>query len=450
MAENKSSLEKFGYKQELERTLSLKDLIIYGLIFMVPIAPFGIYGSVITASKGMIALTYVIGMVAMFFTALSYGQMAQAFPIAGSVYAYAQRGINKTVGFLAGWMIILDYVFVPALLYVISANSLKSLLPNVPVWIWLVVFILINTVINVRGIEFTAVANIVFLIGELLVLLLFLVLGIWGLTHGVGHGFTVKPLYDASQFNMSFVLTAVSVAVLSFLGFDGISTLAEETKGGNKTVGKAILWALLIVGVLFIVQTWVAALIIPDYHSFKDLDTAFYTVAYQVGGTPLMYTTTIATILSWGFANALAAQAAISRILFGMARDGNLPKVLAKVHPKFRTPYISTILVAVVSLVVGLLFMDNSGVLSQIVNCGALTAFLVIHVAVVNHYLIRQHSKDYWRHLIVPVIGFIIIGFVMINLDILAKEIGLAWLVIGAVYYFVLRKFQKDTNIQDL
>lgn len=182
MAENKSSLEKFGYKQELERTLSLKDLIIYGLIFMVPIAPFGIYGSVITASKGMIALTYVIGMVAMFFTALSYGQMAQAFPIAGSVYAYAQRGINKTVGFLAGWMIILDYVFVPALLYVISANSLKSLLPNVPVWIWLVVFILINTIINVRGIEFTAVANIVFLIGELLVLLLFLVLGIWGLT----------------------------------------------------------------------------------------------------------------------------------------------------------------------------------------------------------------------------------------------------------------------------
>lgn len=442
-----SKLSDFGYQQQLERSLTLKDLIIYGLIFMVPIAPFGIYGSVVSSSQGMIALTYLIGLVAMYFTAISYGQMSQAFPIAGSVYAYAQRGINKSVGFLAGWMIILDYIFVPSLLYVISANSIQSLLPGIPVWIWLVLFIALNTIINVLGIEFTARTNIVFLVGEILILLIFMAFGLWGITHGVGDGFTIKPFFDATHFNLNFVLTAVSVAVLSFLGFDGISTLAEETKGGNKTVGRAILWALMIVGVLFIAQTYIAALIMPDYNSFKDLDTAFYEIAFKVGGPFLQYLTTIATILAWGIANALAAQAAISRILFGMARDKTLPQILAKVHPKFKTPYISTYLVGAISLVVGLIFMDNVGVLSSIVNCGALTAFLVIHVSVVHYYVIKNGSHHFWKHLVSPIIGFIIIGFVMINLDPLAKEIGVTWLVIGIVYYAILRMTQRNTDL---
>ncbi|AVK63714.1 amino acid permease [Lactobacillus sp. CBA3606] len=443
-----ANLSDFGYQQELDRTLSVKDLVIYGLIFMVPIAPMGIYGSVIAASRGMIALTYAIGMVAMFFTALSYGQLSQAFPVAGSVYTYAKLGLNQLVGFLSGWMIILDYIFVPALLYIIAANSLKSLLPAVPTWIWLLVFIAINTLINVRGIEFTAIANRIFLVGELIVLAFFVGLGIYGLLHGVGNGFTLKPFYDARQFNLNFVMTATSVAVLSFLGFDGISTLAEETTGGNRAVGRGIMWSLMLVGVLFIGQTYLAALIVPNWHTFSNLNTAFYVVAGKVGGPFLTNLTTIATILSWGFANALAAQAAISRILFGMSRDHNLPAVLAKIHPKYKTPYVSTLLVAGISLIVGLSFMNNSSVLSEIVNCGALTAFLVIHVAVINHFLIKGHSHDYWHHLLVPVIGFTIILFVMLNLNLLAKIIGAIWLVIGLSYYGGLRLTQHHTEMK--
>ncbi|MBC1563432.1 APC family permease [Listeria booriae] len=443
----KGSLESFGYKQELKRTLTLKDLVIYGLIFIVPIAPFGIYGEVVTASKGMIVLTYMIGMVAMLFTALSYGSMSRAFPIAGSVYAYAQRGINKTVGFLAGWMILLDYVFVPALLYVVSANSLKAIVPDVPVWIWLVIFILVNSWINIRGIAFTARANIVFLVGELIVLAIFIAVGVVAISNGAGDGVTIKPIYNAADFNLPFVMTAVSVAVLSFLGFDGISTLAEETKGGNKTVGKAILWALMLVGFLFIIQTYIAALIHPDYLNFDNIDTAFYQIAGEAGGPFLKNTTIIATILSWGFANALAAQAAISRILFGMARDQNLPKFLAKVHPRYQTPYLSTLMVGIVSLVVGLVFVNDIGILSSIVNCGALTAFLVIHVSVVYHYIIKMKSKNYLLHLVVPIIGFLIILYVMINLDILAKIIGISWLAVGVVYYIILRLTKRNTTI---
>ncbi|MBV7392376.1 APC family permease [Enterococcus sp. ALS3] len=444
------NLESFGYKQELKRTLTLKDLIIYGLIFMVPIAPFGIYGEVVTASKGMIVLTYLIGMIAMLFTAISYGSMSEAFPIAGSVYAYAQRGINKTIGFLAGWMILLDYVFVPSLLYVVSANSLKAILPSIPVWIWLILFILVNSIINIRGVMFTAKANIIFLIGELIVLAVFIAFGLVAISNGAGNGLTLKPIYDATEFNLPFVMTAVSVAVLSFLGFDGISTLAEETKGGNKVVGKAILWSLLIVGSLFIIQTYVAAIIHPDYTVFNSIDTAFYEIAGEVGGTFLKNVTIIATILSWGFANALAAQAAISRVLFGMARDKNLPSILAKIHPKYKTPYISTLLVALVSIIVGLMFVNNVGILSSIVNCGALTAFLVIHISVIYHFIIKQKSKRYIVHLIVPIIGFLIIAYVMINLDLLAKTIGLVWLVIGIIYYIIMRLMNRNIEIKEI
>ncbi|MCK9909857.1 APC family permease, partial [Microbacteriaceae bacterium K1510] len=178
-------------------------------------------------------------------------------------------------------------------------------------------------------------------------------------------------------FSLSLVMGAVSIAVLSFLGFDGISTLAEETKGGVNTVGKAAIYALFGVGGLFIVQTWIAAMIWPDFTSFENADVAFYQVAELAGGPWLKNLCIIATAISWGLANALAAQAAISRILYSMGRDKNLPAFLAKVHPRYKTPYLSTIIVAVISLAVGLFFMNQLAALTSLVNFGALTAFLV-------------------------------------------------------------------------
>lgn len=212
-----SSLENFGYKQELKRSLSFWDLIIYGLIFMVPIAPFGIYGDVVTTSKGMVALAYLIGMVGMIFTALSYARMSEAFPIAGSVYAYAGKGINQYVGFVAGWAILLDYILIPALLYVVSAQALTGMVPSIPSWVWLVLFILINTLVNYFGIEFTAKANNIILVFELIVLVIFIVVGVFAIANHVnGAQFSFKPLYDPKYFSMHVVMSAVSIAVLSF------------------------------------------------------------------------------------------------------------------------------------------------------------------------------------------------------------------------------------------
>src|SRR5690625_3223468 len=173
-----TSISQFGYKEELSRSLSFKDLLIYGLIFMVPIAPFGIYGEVMLESQGMVALAYLIGMVGMVFTALSYARMSEAFPMSGSVYSYAGRGINQYVGFVAGWAILLDYILVPALLYVVSATALTGMWPAIPGWVWLVLFVLINTVIDYFGIKFTARTNMIFIIFKLAVLVSFLIVEI--------------------------------------------------------------------------------------------------------------------------------------------------------------------------------------------------------------------------------------------------------------------------------
>ena len=447
MKEN-NSLEQFGYKQELKRSLSFWDLMIYGLIFMVPIAPFGIYGSVVTTAEGMVALAYLIGMVGMIFTALSYARMSEAFPMAGSVYSYAGKGINQYVGFIAGWAILLDYILVPALLYVVSATALTGMWPTVPAWIWLVLFIVINTVINYFGIEFTAKANKIILVFELIVLILFLVIGITAIAQGVnGAVFSFEPFYNPDTFSMSVVMGAVSIAVLSFLGFDAISTLSEESTGGPKAVGKATIYSLLIVGVLFMVQTWVAALIFPSYNDFENIGTAFYEVAAIAGGEWLGVLTAIATAIAWGIADALVAQVAISRVLFSMGRDRKLPHFLAKVHPKYKTPYASILVVAVISLIVGLIFIGDIGILSSFVNFGALTAFLFLHVSVFVHYIVRSKSQNYWSHFVLPLIGFIIIAYVWINLAPQAKVLGLIWIAIGIVVtiYFAITK--KDAKI---
>src|SRR5699024_10204104 len=354
MEKKQTDIEQFGYKQELKRGLTFSDILIYGLIFMVPIAPFGVYGEVMVGAQGMVALAYLIGMVGMIFTALSYARMSEEFPLAGSVYAYVGHGMNQHLGFIAGWLILLDYLLVPTLLYVVSAAALGGILPGVPLWVWILIFVLINTIINYLGIEMTAKTNKIFLIFELIVLVVFLAIGIYAVSTGVnGATFSFDPIFNPDNFSLNLVLGAVSIAVLSFLGFDAVSTLSEESKGGPKAIGRGMIYSLLLVGVLFIIQTWVAALIVRDFESFADIDTAFYETAEIAGGKWLGVLTAIATALAWGIADALVAQAAISRVLYSMARDKKLPKFLAKVHPKYKTPYTSTLLVGGISIVLG-------------------------------------------------------------------------------------------------
>ncbi|HEY0500090.1 MAG TPA: APC family permease [Kutzneria sp.] len=438
-----SELADFGYRQELKRSLRLRDLLVYGLIFMVPIAPFAIFGVVFNAAKGMVPLTYVIGLVAMLFTALSYREMSRAFPVAGSVYTYAGRGIAPWVGFLAGWAILLDYLLVPTLLYVTGAAALGTVVPAVPQWLWVVLFVVLNTVVNLAGIETTAQVNRWFLIGELAVLAIFVVAAV--ITVSARGAWSVTPFFNAAEFSPGLVFAALSVAVLSFLGFDAISTQSEEVQGGPRVVGRATVLSLCLVAVLFIVQTWLAAMLVPGTTEFVGQDAtnqAFYHVAGLAAGQWLTVLVAITSALAAAVANSLVAQNATARLLFSMARDRTLPSFLAHVNQKRRVPERAVLLVAVVSLILGIFFVGQIEFLSTLVNFGALFAFLMLHVSVAVYHLIKRRQRTFGMHLAVPLIGFVIIGYVLYNADPDAKIGGLIWLAVGVVV-IVVRKLTR-------
>jgi amino acid transporter len=238
-------------------------------------------------------------------------------------------------------------------------------------------------------------------------------------------------------FSWATVSGATSIAVLSFLGFDGISTLSEENRGKENGVGRATVIALLLVGALFMLQTWVATDLARGMR-FSSPETAFYDIADLAGGAWLKLLVIVAVVLASAIANAMAAQAAVARILFAMARDRKLPAVLAKVHPRFKTPYISTLAVAGVSVLVGWFFFERLDDLTRVVNFGALSGFVLLHLSVINHFFLRQRSGDWLRHLAFPLVGLAIILYVLYEMDRTAKILGVSWIAIGTLYYGVL------------
>lgn len=445
---NKESMEQFGYKQELKRALGFKELLVYGMLFMVVIAPMSIFGYISKDSNGMSPFVYLVGIAAMFFTALSYMKMSNRFPISGSVYAYVQRGMNHHVGFIAGWLILLDYIFVPSLLYLMTANWCVELMPATPRWFWVLFFITLNTTINVRGIEYTAKADWVIFYIEVVILALFLGFGINYILGGGGAGeFNMQPLYRPGEMNLQFIAMACSIACLSFLGFDGISTLAEESDRPEINIGRATMAALLIIGFLFILQTYIATLIQPDVSKMNP-DTAFFDAAALAGGEWFRVALLVVNILAVGIANTLNAQAATSRVLFGMSRDEVLPLVstwFRKVHPKFKTPYIATITVGFFSFLCAELSTVEQ--LSRLVNFGAITAFILLNLSVFTFFYLREKRRDFSgiiNYVLCPFIGVLILGYVWSGFDTLTQTVGFSWLTVGLVIGYVKSKGYKE------
>lgn len=378
--------------------------------------------------------------------------MSRAFPIAGSVYAYAGRGLSPTAGFLAGWAILLDYLLIPTLCYVIGAVAMRSIIPQIPQSLWVIAFVVFNTSVNLLGIETTARASKIFLVGEIIVLAVFSVLGAIAITRGVkGAHWSLAPFYSPQNFHIGMIFSALSVAVLSFLGFDAISTLAEEAKGGVKVVGQATMITLSIAAALFILQTYIAALLVPGQTEFVGdaaTNDAFYMISGLIGGASLKMTAAVAVALSAAVANALVAQAATARLLFAMARDGQLPRFLAHVHPVRRVPQRAVMFVSAVSLVLGLFFVGQVGLLSSLVNFGALFSFLMLHVSVVVYFLIKKRTGSFALHLLSPLIGFAVIAYVLISTDLNARIGGSVWLAIGIVIAVWLWMTGKSTELK--
>ncbi|CKH68660.1 APC family permease [Mycolicibacterium smegmatis] len=438
--EGQRTLESFGYKQELSRQISTVDLIVYGLVFMVPIAPWTIFGTVYNSASGMVPLVYLIGLIAMVFTALAYAQMAKSFPLAGSVFAYVGRGIHPGLGFFAGWAMLLDYLLIPTLLYVFAAESMVGLFPGTPRWVWAVVFVAVNTVINLLGVSSLKIVNRLFLAVELVFVVLFIIIAVRAIN---GQSlpdvrWSTLPIWNTELVTAPLLAAALSIAVLSFLGFDGISTLAEESTGKKNPAGRAMIVSLFIVAFLFITQTWLASLLAGGREAFSDDEAgnAFFTLVQAASSTGWMNAFFVVNVLAVGFANAMAAQAATSRLLFSMSRDRQLPAFLSKISSR-KVPVAALLVVSALSLVLVLFFVGQIGLISSLVNFGALFGFCLLHASVIWFYLVRNKSTNYLLHGVVPTIGFLIIGYVLINADSLAKIGGISWLVIGAIVFGV-------------
>lgn len=424
-----------GYRQELDRSLSLRHLVVYGMVFIVPIAPMAVFGFVSRDSFGMVPLVYLVGIIAMVFTALSYKQLSGEFPLAGSVYSYVRRGLHPYLGFIAGWMILADYLLLPALAYLLSATWLHGLVPAIPAFVWVLVFAILNTVINVLGIRFQARSNFVLLGLELLVLAIFVALAVdYVFIQGRGAGgWSLAPLFQPEHLDWGFVAKATSVAVLSFLGFDAISTLAEETKNPRKTIGNATIISLLLLGSIFMFETYIAALAHPDYATL-DAPIAFFQIGREVGGQALYALLILVNVIAVGLANSLAAQSAISRVLYSMGRDRILPysAFLAHVNPRFKTPVNAIVLVAVLSVVLALTVSEES--LITLVNFGALTAFMLLNITVfVYFYLKQRRYRGVFRYLLFPAAGLVIVAFVWSGFSRATFLFGGVWLLIGVV-----------------
>jgi len=428
-------LEEFGYRQELKRSLGLASLVVYGLVFISPTSPISIFGVIYNLSHGMVPLVFLVGFVAMGFTAFSYVMMARAFPIAGSVYAYAARAIGPRAGFLAGWGMLLDYVLMPALIYVLCAIAVQAVFPSVPRALTIGVILCFNTAINLLGIEATARLNAFWLAVSLSFIALFVILALTALSRGIGGAhLSWSPLLQPAALAPGAIFAALSVATLNFLGFDGIATLVEEARGGAAAVGRATILTLCLATVIFVTLTYLASLFVLDLQSFppgEPTDAAIYGIAEKIGG-PWFKVAASSKLLFSGTAVAAASQVATARLLFSMARDGRMPRALAHIQPRRRIPDRAILLVAAVNLVVALLLAHELELLASLVNFGALFGFLMLHAAVIVHYRLRTRSHDWLRHLLVPLTGFMIIGYVLIHMATPAKIAGICWLAVGA------------------
>lgn len=436
-------LAAFGYKQELKRSLGLFDLLAYGLVFIVPIAPMATFGIVFNLSHGMVPLVYVIGLVAMTFTALSYMSLSRDFPVAGSAYTYAAQSLGPTVGFFAGWAMLLDYLLLPALTYVVAGIAMHAVFPATPNAAWVVLMLAVVTLVNWLGIEAAARANFVLLVFQLFVLALFGVLGGLGIAHHLaGAHLSFTPFWQAGAVTPGLILGALSLAVLSFLGFDAISTLSEESRDGARAVGRATILSLVLSALIFVAQTWLASLFLSGRTSLAPGDptnTAAYDIAQLVGGYWFKFLLAAPCVFLAGVAGAATAQAASARLVYGMARDSMLPRALAHVDPRRKVPDRALFLIAGLNLVVSLWLLKQLELLSSMVSFGALIGFLLVHASVIAHFFWRGKSRDWLRHLVSPAIGFVIVGCVLWNAETNAKLTGAIWFSTGTVLFVVQR-----------
>jgi len=428
----------------LRRTLSYQDLIIYGLAYVSPFGVLQSLGFVWQVSNGLIVLAYVLGTICMYFTAKSYALMTETVPSAGSVYGFARHSLGPFAGFIAGWMILLDYLLMPAYVYVFMSVALGTLVPQIDRGIWILVLSGATLGINWFGVRVSQRFNLVAVALQLVILAALMLFSLHAIYHGKGNGgLTLRPLYAPELFHATSIFAATSLCIMSFLGFDAISTLSEEVKSEDRRlVGRAIVAVLFLSAALFAVLSWILGDLLSGF-AIKDPAAAIYEVVDWAIGPWLSLTIAWAMATFVGLASALPIQVGVARVLFAMGRDRQLPAVLAKVHPKYGTPYVGMLATAAISIGVAIAMRYHMDELTSIINFGALSGFLLLHVSVIALFWFKRRSGRWVVHLLVPVAGIIVVLAVLSGMSSLAMMLGLTWLAVGLAYGTVLTKRRR-------
>jgi putrescine importer len=417
----------------LRRTLTLWDLILYGVIVIQPTAPMSVFGVLSERGRGHVVTTILIAMVAMLFTAISYGRMARAYPSAGSAFTYVGQEINPALGYVTGWSMAMDYMLNPMICFIWCSKAAMNFAPGVPYAVWAIFFFVVFTGLNLRGIRTSARLNAGLAAGMAIVIAIFFVAVaryVFGHPHD-GLSFFTRPFFDPATFNMKAVLGGTSIAVLTYIGFDGISTLSEEAENPRRNILLATVLTCVVIGVLSAVEVYAAQLLWPASQTFPDVDTAFVHIAGRAAG-PWFFVVMNITLLVANFGSGMGAQLGAARLLYGMGRSNALPKkFFGAVDAKRQVPRNNVIFVGLVALAGA--FLISYGLGAEMLNFGALIAFMGVNVAAFMRYYVRATDKKL-INLLPPVIGFVVCLILWLNLSRPAMIGGCIWMALGITF----------------
>ena len=430
---------------QLKRVLKLWHLIIIGIVIIQPIAPMGIYGVINNNAGGHVITTVLIAMVAMLFTAASYGKMARAYPSAGSAYTYVGEEIHPALGYITGWAMVMDYILNPLICTVLCSKLTQNILPGVSYGALVIAYATVFTLLNLQGIQTSARINGVLASGMFLVVLVFfafVIRFVWGLHH-YGAAFFTQPFYNPETFSVGGVLHGTSIAVLTYIGFDAISTFSEEVENPRRNVMLATVLVCVITGALSSLEVYAAQLVWgPKPFPADMVESAFPLVARQIGGFFLFHLLNF-TVLIANIGSGMGAQLGAARLLYGMGRSRGIPKSFFGVlDPKNRIPRNNVIFVGAIALVGAFLISYEKG--AELLNFGALLAFMGVNAAAFIRYYLRAVEKR-WTNCAFPLLGFLICLFIWRSLGPWAMLLGTIWMILGVAFGAVKTKgFKTD------
>lgn len=421
----------------LQRILSLWDLIYYGVILTSPIAAVPLFGEAQVLSHGHTVSTLLLAMVAMSVTAISFGRMANVYPSAGSVYTYISRGLNPHLGFMVGWAMFLEYLFQPIQNALYAALAIQRMAPRIPFALLAALAVGLITIMTVQGIKFTARTNEVLLGFMVLVTAAFLVQAFrYIILHERWSGLiSMQPIYNPATFNLRALAAGTSLAALVFIGFDGVSILAEEVKNPKRNVLLASVLVCVFTGLFSGFQVYLAQRVWPDYTTLQNPETAFMDVARMASGALLFAAYGIMLLVS-SIACGLAGHVGAARLLYSMGRDDVLPKkIFGYLHPKRNNPTYNVWIVGVLAYIGTITIPWEHA--AEVVTFGALLAFMGVNLAALRHFWFSAEAlgrRNFFVDAVVPSFGFVFCAALLISLQPWTKYAGLVWLLVGIVY----------------